>query len=231
MPFEISLILWLLILLIPLTAQINVKLTFSKYKKVMSKSGLTADKAAKQILDGAGLGLVKVKQIGGKLTDRYEPDNDTIKLSESVYGDPSVASIGVAAHECGHAIQYAENYAPIIVRSKLVPVTSFCSKSWYYVVLVGAMMSRYQVGTHIMTVGVLLFTVLVLFQMATLPVEIDASKRALKVIESRGILDDEELRAAKKVLTAAALTYVASLLSGILQLIRLILMSQNRRRR
>ncbi len=221
---------WLLIILVPLASQINVWLTFSKYKEAMSRSGLTGERAARMILDGEGLTHVRLDTVKGSLTDHFDPRGDVIRLSDSVNGSASVAAIGVAAHECGHAIQYAQDYSPLLVRSKMLPITNFCSRSWYYIVLLGARFGNGGVGHYIMLVGVMVFAMIVIFQVATLPIELDASRRALRVIEERGILDPDERKAAKKVLTAAALTYVAALLTSLLQLMRLIMMSKRRRR-
>ena len=226
MPYSYDILYWLLIIIIPLAAELNVKLTYSKYSKERSRYGLSAEKAARRILDGAGLQYIRLDRISGDLTDRYEPNSNRIRLSDTVNSSQSIAAIGVAAHECGHAMQYAENYTPILVRSKILPVTNFCSKSWYYIVILGALFSRSHAGHYIMLIGVMMFAMIVLFQLATLPVEIDASRRALRVIEQQGILEADECRAAKKVLTAAALTYVASLLTGVLQLIRIVMMTK-----
>ncbi|MBQ9956167.1 MAG: zinc metallopeptidase [Ruminococcus sp.] len=220
-----DMLLWLLILIIPLIASANVKGTYSKYSRVKNARGWTADQVARKILDSNGLSYVQIEHISGDLTDHYDPTANVVRLSDSVYGKTSVAAIGVAAHECGHAVQHAEEYTPIVIRSRLVPVTNFCSKASYILILLGLIFSF---NTVLMNIGIFLFLGVVAFQLVTLPVEFNASDRALKTLEDEAILEDDENAKAKKVLTAAALTYVAALLTSLMQLLRLIMMSRRR---
>lgn len=220
-----DMLLWLLILIIPLIASANVKGTYSKYSRVKNARGWTADQVARKILDSNGLSYVQIEHISGDLTDHYDPTANVVRLSDSVYGKTSVAAIGVAAHECGHAVQHAEEYTPIVIRSRLVPVTNFCSKASYILILLGLIFSF---NTVLMNIGIFLFLGVVAFQLVTLPVEFNASDRALKTLEGEAILEDDENAKAKKVLTAAALTYVAALLTSLIQLLRLIMMSRRR---
>ena len=212
-------LLWIFILIIPIAASINVKSTYSKYSKIPNSRGLTADQVARQILDSNGLYNVQIEHIRGDLSDHYDPTANVVRLSDSVYGKSSVAAIGVAAHECGHAVQHAESYSPVILRSKMVPVTNFCSSASYILILIGMVLSF---NPLLINIGIVLFLGVVAFQLITLPVEFDASSRALKTLESSAILEYDEVPKAKKVLSAAAMTYVAALLTSILQVIRLV---------
>lgn len=215
-----QLIILLVMLGLPILAQINVTSTFSKYKKVNNSRGLTADQVARQILDSNGLTYVRIERISGNLTDHYDPSDNVVRLSDSVYGQTSVAAIGVAAHECGHACQHAEEYAPIQVRSALVPITNFCSRFWYLAFILGILL--FESLPQLIYVGIIMFAAVVLFQLVTLPVELDASGRALKTLENDGILEYSEVPHAEKVLKAAAFTYVTSLVVSVLQLLRLL---------
>lgn len=214
---------WLLLLIIPLAASANVKMTYSKYSKISNSRGWTADQVARRILDSNGLYNVSIERISGNLTDHYDPMANVVRLSDSVYGKTSVAAIGVAAHECGHAVQHAEEYGPIVVRSRLVPITNFCSTASYFLIVIGMILSFNEV---LINMGIILFLGVVIFQLVTLPVEFDASARALRTLEGDSILESGEVSSAKKVLTAAALTYVAALLTSLIQLARLIAMSR-----
>lgn len=216
---------FLLILILPLIASLNVKATYSKYAKVRNSRGLTADEVARKILDANGLYFVQIERVSGNLTDHYDPRANVVRLSDSVYGKQGIAAIGVAAHECGHAVQHAEDYAPINLRSKLVPAANIGSRLSYILVLLGIVMSYNQV---LINIGILLFLAVVAFQFVTLPVEFNASERALATLRNDGILDESEMHGTKKVLTAAALTYVVALLTAILNLMRLIAMSRRR---
>lgn len=207
-------------LLLTLGASGLVNVTFAKYKKQYCMSGLTGAQAAERILRGAGIMDVQIRHISGNLTDNYNPSTKVLSLSDSVYNSNSVAAVGVAAHECGHAIQHAKEYAPIKVRSALVPVVNIASYASWPVILLGVFMSWNQ---GLITLGILLFSASVLFSLVTLPVEFDASHRAIKILDQSGILSTREVGQAKKVLGAAALTYVASAAAMILQLLRLIL--------
>ena len=222
------LILFALMLLIPLIAQINVKSTFNKYSKIANSRGLTADQVARMILDANGLHYVRIEHIRGKLSDHFDPRSNVVRLSDSTYGQTSVAAIGVAAHECGHACQHAENYGPIILRSKLVPVTNICSSLWYIAFLIGISILGSSLGNIFIYAAIAMFMAVIIFQIVTLPCEFNASDRALKTLESDGILEMAEVPHAQKVLRAAALTYVASLISSILQLLRLLLSVRRR---
>lgn len=219
------LVLWLLILIIPVVASLNVKSTYSKYSRVKNVRGWTADQVARKILDSNGLYYISIERVSGDLTDHFDPTANVIRLSDSVYGKTSVAAIGVAAHECGHAVQHAEEYSPIVIRSKMVPITNFCSKASYFLILIGLILSFNEV---LVNLGIILFLGVVAFQLITLPVEFDASSRALKTLESDSILEVTEVSSASKVLRAAAMTYVAALLTSLLQLLRLILMSRRK---
>ncbi len=206
-------------------ASLNVKSTFNKYGKVLNSRGLTGQQTAALILRSAGITDVSVGQIAGDLTDHYAPNEKILRLSEPVYGVASVAAVGVAAHECGHAIQHQVGYGPLKLRSASVPVANFGSWLSWPVILLGLVL-----GIPVLArVGVILFTFVVAFQLITLPVEFDASRRSLKILEEQNILSEDELAGARKVLTAAALTYVAALFSSILQLLRLTLITRRRR--
>lgn len=224
----IELLLLFGMLIIPIIAQINVKSTFSKYSKVANSRGLTADQVARKILDANGLYYVNIEHIPGKLSDHFDPKANVVRLSDSTFGQRSVAAIGVAAHECGHAVQHAESYAPIVIRSKLVPVTNICSHLWYLVLIAGILLSSLSIGTVFVYLSIAMFAAVVVFQTVTLPVEFDASSRALKTLANDGILEPSEVPHAGKVLRAAALTYVAGLLASIMQLIRLLLSVRRR---
>ncbi len=216
---------FIIMLILPLIAQIMVSSTFNKYKDVRNSRGLTADQVARQILDSNGLYHIRVERIGGNLTDHYDPTANVIRLSDSVYGSTSVAAIGVAAHECGHACQHAEDYAPIRLRTAIVPVTNICSKLWYITFLLGVFL--FEAFPALAYLGIIMFAAVVVFQAVTLPTELDASGRALRTLEADGILDYREVPMAKKVLKAAAFTYVAALITSIMQLLRLLAAVRN----
>jgi Zn-dependent membrane protease YugP len=216
---------------ISLLASWNVNATFKRYEKDYNSRGFTAAQVARQILDENGLYHISVEQVSGKLTDHYDPKANVIRLSESVYGSTSVSAIGVAAHECGHAVQHKEEYTPMQIRSAIIPVTQIGSKFWYIIFLLGLFLGNRELGYALQMVGIVLFSMIVLFQLVTLPVEFNASHRAMETLEARFLLSDEELGKARKVLSAAAMTYVAALLNSILQLIRLVAISKGNRRR
>lgn len=211
--------------LVALLASFNVKHTYNKYSQVMSRRGYTADQIARMILDQNGLHNVQVERVSGNLTDHFDPNSNVVRLSDSVYGKSSVASIGVAAHECGHAIQYAEEYSPMKVRAAIIPITNIGSTLAYPLVLLGIILGGIQ---PLITIGIWLFVAVVVFQLVTLPVEFNASGRALKTLEQSGYLDEDELGQSRSVLIAAALTYVAALFTAVAQLIRLIAISNRR---
>lgn len=211
-----------------IAASARVKNVFSRYSRIQSHSGLTGREAAEQILHRNGIYDVQVIHIGGNLTDHYNPGNKTLGLSDTVYNSTSVAAIGVAAHECGHAVQHARGYVPLAIRGSLVPVANIGSMAAWPLILIGLFMNG-QTAIFFINLGILLFSAAVLFQIVTLPVEFNASGRAVKVLESSGMLYPDEVDSVKKVLGAAALTYVASTASMILQLLRLVIIGGRKR--
>ncbi|WP_300262939.1 zinc metallopeptidase [Clostridium sp.] len=208
-------------ILISALAQFKVSSTFNKYSTVRSINGYTGAQVARILLNDAGLQDVEIQQVPGRLSDHYDPRSKVLRLSSDVYGSTSVASIGVAAHEVGHAIQDKESYSALVFRNAIVPVVNFSSSLSWILFFIGILFSY----STLVTIGIILFSVVVLFQLVTLPVEFNASSRALKLLEARGILYDKEVDGARKVLSAAALTYVAATLMAILQLVRLIAIS------
>ena len=207
-------------MLIAMWAQFKVQSTFNKYSKIRASRGYTAAQITRNMLDENGLYNVSVERVSGNLTDHYDPKANVIRLSDSVYNSTSVAAIGVAAHETGHAIQYAKGYAPIKLRSAVIPLTQIGSTLSMPLILLGFVFSM----RPLVIGGILLFSLVALFQLLTLPVEFNASRRALETLESREYLYDEELVGARKTLSAAAMTYVAALLVSLMQLLRLILL-------
>ena len=208
-------------------ASANVSATFKKYSRYASRNNMTGAMAADRILRSNGIYDVQIAHISGSLSDHYDPMGKVLRLSDSVYGSTSVAAIGVAAHECGHAIQHARGYLPLKIRSALVPVANISSQLSWIVIMAGIILGF----TPVARLGVLLFCAVVLFQLITLPVEFDASRRGLKILRDGGLLYDQEARATAKVLRAAALTYVASVAASLLQLLRLIMIVNNSSRR
>lgn len=215
--------------IICLLASARVNATYKKYSRYRSMSGMTGAQAAERILHSAGIYDVTIRHISGSLTDNYNPVKKTLNLSDAVFNSTSVAAVGVAAHECGHAIQHQKGYAPLTFRSALVPVANFGSALSWPLIILGLFFNS-RTGSLLITVGILLFSLAVLFQLVTLPVEFNASSRALKCLETNGILGSDELGKTKKVLKAAAFTYVASAASAILQLLRLVLLFGGRGR-
>lgn len=220
-----------LILVMPMVifslyASAKVNSAFKKYSAVFSSRGLTGAQAAAEVLRFYGINDVQIEHVSGKLTDHYDPKVNVIRLSDEVYNSTSVASIGVACHEAGHAAQYAEGYSPVKLRTIIYPACSIGSKIGFPLAIIGLMI-RFD---FLVTLGIAFFGLAVLFQILTLPVEFNASKRAVRVIDEIGVLQTEELKGAKKVLTAAALTYVASLAVSIANLLRLVLIANRRRR-
>ena len=211
-----------------LLASAKMNSTFSKYSRVRSHSGMTGKEAAEALLHREGIYDVRVEYVAGNLTDHYDPRSKVLRLSDATYQQTSVAAIGVAAHECGHAIQHARGYAPLSIRSALVPVANFGSSIAWPLIIIGLIMNS-QTSQLFLNLGVIAFSMAVLFQIATLPVEFNASRRALKILGNTGMLYPDEVRETRKVLTAAALTYVAGAASAILQLLRLIMISNSRR--
>ena len=210
-------------------ASARVKGTFNKYSQLRSMSGMNGAQVALRVLQAAGIYDVQVRHVSGSLTDHYDPRTKTVNLSDPVYNATSVAALGVAAHECGHAIQHAKSYAPLSIRSALVPIANFGSMLAWPVILIGLLFNTRSSGL-IIDIGILLFSAAVLFQLVTLPVEFDASRRALVMLRTQGILADDELKYTRRVLKSAALTYVASAAAAILQLLRIILITNGRRR-
>lgn len=212
-------------LLLSALAQIKVKSAFSKYSQINSSGGTSGKSVAEILLRINGISNVRVEKTRGYLSDHYDPAGKTLRLSEQVYSSSSIAAIGVAAHETGHAIQDKERYAPLILRSSLVPIAGIGSSAGPYLAIAGLIFSI----KFLVTAGIVLFAVAVLFYIVTLPVEIDASRRALIILENNAILSQEELKGAKKVLTAAAFTYIASALTAVASLLRLILLARDRK--
>lgn len=212
-----------------LIASAQVKSTFNKYAQYRSMSGMTGAQAAERILRAAGIYDVTIQHVSGNLTDHYHPGKKTLNLSDPVYNSTSVAAIGVAAHECGHAIQHQQGYVPLTLRTAIVPVANIGSSLSWPLILIGLLFSR-DTGAVLINLGILCFSFAVLFQLVTLPVEFNASSRALALLGEQGILSESELPYTRKVLKAAALTYVASAAAALLQLLRLVLLFGGRRR-
>ena len=219
---------WMVLIgaLIALYAQFRVSAAYSKWSRVPSSTHMTGAQIARQILDGNGCQNVRIEAINGKLTDHYDPENGVLRLSSEVYGSTSIAALGVAAHEAGHAIQDAQNYAPLRIRSTLVPIANIGFGAAIPLFMLGLIFS----WQPLVEIGILCFALAVLFYVVTLPVEFNASGRAVAVL-SESYLPEEEVRGVKAVLSAAARTYVAAALQALLQLLRLILLSSNNRRR
>ncbi len=227
--FDPTYLLVLIGAVICLIASARVKSTYQKYSQYRSMSGMTGAQAADRILRSAGIYDVTIQHISGSLTDNYNPSKKTLNLSDSVYGSTSVAAVGVAAHECGHAIQHHQGYAPLGFRTAIVPVANIGSVLAWPLILIGLFFSR-NTGSVLINIGILCFSLAVLFQLVTLPVEFNASSRALRILGEQGILSESELPYTRKVLSAAALTYVASAAASILQLLRLVLLFGGRGR-
>ena len=206
-------------------AQFKVQSTYRRYAQVRAAGNLSAADVARRLLDANGLYDVQIRQIGGNLTDNYDPRNRVLSLSQSTFNSASVAAIGVAAHECGHALQHAEGYLPLRLRSVIAPVASFSSQAAWVLIFLGLVLSL----PFLLDVGIIVFCAVVLFYLVTLPVEFNASHRALQALETGAYLQGEELKQSRKVLSAAALTYVAAALTAVLQLLRLLAISGRRR--
>ena len=211
---------------ISMIASSKVKSTYAKYGQVRSHSGMTATDAARRILDNAGLRHVRIERIAGDLTDHYSPKELVLRLSDTTINSTSIAASGVAALECGHAIQHAKHYAPLNIRNAIVPVVNIGSKLSWPMILIGLLLGF----TGFLDLGIILFSFSLIFQLITLPVEFNASSRALQILDDSNMLYDEELKGAKKVLSAAAMTYVAAAISTLLSLLRLIILFGGRRR-
>lgn len=225
--FDPTYILILIGAVICMIASAKLKSTYSKYSKVRSLSGITGAEAARKILYSQGIRDVRVEHVSGELTDHYDPRDRVLRLSDTTYQDTSIAAVGVAAHECGHAVQHATGYALLNIRNSIAPVVSIGSNLSWPLILLGVVLSWNSV---LIRLGIWMFALAVLFQLITLPVEIDASSRALRLLQENGILYQDEIPGTKRVLSAAAMTYVAALLSVILQMLRLVVLFGGRSR-
>lgn len=225
--FDPTYVLVLIGLALTMAASFRMNSTFSKYSKMKSASGMTGAEAAQRILNRAGIYDVTIEHVSGNLSDHYDPGHKVLRLSDTTYSSDSVAAVGVAAHECGHAIQHQENYGPLVLRSTLVPAANIGSRLGLPIILVGLLLGSSSV---LIQIGIWVFAISVLFQFVTLPVEFNASSRAMKCLESNGILGSTELGQCRKVLSAAALTYVAAAAASVLQLLRLVMLFGGRRR-
>ncbi|MBO5292003.1 MAG: zinc metallopeptidase [Lachnospiraceae bacterium] len=224
--YDPTYILVLIGILLTVFASVKVNSTYSKYARVRSMSGMTGAEAAQRILWNAGIQDVRIEHVRGSLTDHYDPSAKVLRLSDATYGSNSVAAVGVAAHECGHALQHKEGYAPLSIRSALVPAANIGSRLGVPIILLGLLFGS---GGILINIGIWVFSLSVLFQVVTLPVEFNASSRAMKMLEGYGILGGQELSQCRKVLSAAALTYVAAAAASLLQLLRLVLLFGGRR--
>lgn len=225
--FDWTYILVVIGLVLSLAASAKVNGTFSKYSRTWSRSGITGAEAARQILNANGIYDVTVRQVPGNLTDHFDPRSRTVNLSAAVYGSTSISAIGVAAHECGHVIQDAREYVPLKIRAALVPVANIGSNLAIPLIILGVIIGG--VGSPLAEIGILMFSLAVLFQLVTLPVEFNASSRALKILGDSRILAEDEVKKAREVLGSAALTYVAAAASSILQFLRLVILFGGRR--
>jgi len=221
--YDVTYILVIIGVVLCLAAQSQVKSTYRRYSSVQAASGITGAEAAQRILQQSGIYDVSVARVAGELTDHYDPRTKTLRLSDSVYGRSSVAAVSVAAHECGHAVQDNVNYLPLRLRSNMVPAANICAQISWPMIFIGMVLG----WNHLLIeIGIILFTAVVLFHFVTLPVELNASSRALRILDSSGILSGQENDYARKVLRAAAMTYIASAASMALQLLRLILLNR-----
>lgn len=221
---------WILVLIgaiLSMAASAKVNSTFNHYSKVRSMTGMTGAEAAKRLLTSQGIYDVQVRPVRGRLTDHYDPRTKTVNLSEDVYNSSSVAAIGVAAHECGHAMQDNQGYVPLRLRAAIVPAANIGSQAAFPLIILGVIIGG--LGSPLVNIGLILFSLAVLFQLVTLPVEVNASRRAVTLLGQVGILGDTEVGQTRKVLGAAALTYVAALAASVLQLLRLVILFGGRR--
>ena len=228
MYFDPTYMLVLLGVVLCMAASAKMNSTFNKYSRIRNHSGITGREAAEQILHRSGIYDVRVEHVSGNLTDHYDPKNKVLRLSDATYNSVSVAALGVAAHECGHAVQHATGYAPLKIRGSLVPVANFGSTIAWPLIILGLFIGGNS-SSLLINLGILAFSLAVLFQIVTLPVEFNASSRALRILGGSGLLYEDEVKDTRKVLTAAALTYVAGAASAILQLLRIILLTGGRR--
>ena len=221
---------WILVIIgavLSMAASAKVNSTFNKYSKVRSMTGMTGEDAAKRLLNSQGIYDVTVRPVKGQLTDHYDPRTKTVNLSESVFHSTSVAAIGVAAHECGHAMQDNVGYVPLKLRGAIVPVANIGSQAAFPLIIIGVLIGG--MGSPLVNIGLILFSLAVIFQLITLPVELNASRRAITLLDQVGILGGQEVNQTRKVLGAAALTYVAALAASVLQLLRLVIIFGGRR--
>ena len=221
---------WILVIIgavLSMAASAKVNSTFNKYSKVRSITGMTGEDAAKRLLNSQGIYDVTVRPVKGQLTDHYDPRTKTVNLSESVFHSTSVAAIGVAAHECGHAMQDNVGYVPLKLRGAIVPVANIGSQAAFPLIIIGVLIGG--MGSPLVNIGLILFSLAVIFQLITLPVELNASRRAITLLDQVGILGGQEVNQTRKVLGAAALTYVAALAASVLQLLRLVILFGGRR--
>lgn len=221
---------WILVIIgavLSMAASAKVNSTFNKYSKVRSMTGMTGEDAAKRLLNSQGIYDVTVRPVKGQLTDHYDPRTKTVNLSESVFHSTSVAAIGVAAHECGHAMQDNVGYVPLKLRGAIVPVANIGSQAAFPLIIIGVLIGG--MGSPLVNIGLILFSLAVIFQFITLPVELNASRRAITLLDQVGILGGQEVNQTRKVLGAAALTYVAALAASVLQLLRLVILFGGRR--
>jgi Zn-dependent membrane protease YugP len=223
-PSDSSIVLVIIAAFIAMAAQMRVKSTFNQYSRVGTRRGVTADQVARMLLDRFGLTSVEVKRVGGQLTDHYDPRDRSLALSDSVYGNASIAAIGVAAHEVGHAIQHNVGYAPLAIRNSIVPVVNFGSGLAMPIFFIGFLFR----GPVLMEIGIVLFFGVVIFHLVTLPVEFNASSRAVAILGQTGALNGEELVGANRVLNAAAWTYIAATVVAIMHLVRLLVLRGHR---
>ena len=229
MYYDPTYVLVLIGVILSLIASSRVKSTFAKYSQMRNTRGMTGAEAAQRVLQAAGIYDVRIEHVRGDLSDHYDPRSKVLRLSDSVYGQTSVAAVGVAAHECGHAILHARGYAPLKLRSTLVPIANFGSQIAWPLILIGLLFNGNS-STMFINLGIIAFLGAVLFQLITLPVEFNASSRAIRMIADTGLMQGQEIVEAKKVLSAAALTYVASAATAILQLLRILILTGGRRR-
>lgn len=225
--FDPTMILVVIGVLLSMAASARVNSTYARFSRVRSMTGMTGAEAARQLLNSQGLYDVQIRRVAGRLTDHYDPRTRTVNLSESVYDSPSVAAVGVAAHECGHAIQDSQQYAPLKLRGAIVPVVNIGAQLSWPMIMIGILIGGF--GSPVVSIGILLFSLSVIFQLVTLPVEFNASSRAVRLLDSTGILRGEEVGYTRQVLGAAALTYVAAAAGSILQLLRLVILFGGRR--
>ena len=219
-------------ILFSMLASASVNSTFKKYSKQMSRRGLTGAQAAQRVLISNGITGVRIERVSGNLTDHYDPKSNVIRLSDSVYDNTSTAAIGVACHEAGHAVQYAKNYAPIKLRAAIVPITNIGSRLAMPLILIGLLLNAFsEISNFVVYLGIACFGLTFLFQLITLPVEFNASRRAIRAIDQAGLLTPDEQDGAKRTLRAAAMTYVAATAVALAQLLRLLILFGNRRRR